>query len=71
MQTTETLAREACRGYQCDTFPEGSWVSEGDMLRTVAEAWTDSAPAEGITADGELQHSTYRGPRQPRGALAQ
>jgi hypothetical protein len=38
MQTTETLAREACRGYQCDTFPEGSWVSEGDMLRTVAQA---------------------------------
>jgi hypothetical protein len=38
MLTTETLAREAWRGYQCNTFPEGSWVSEGDMLRTVAEA---------------------------------
>ena len=36
MQTTETLAREACRGYQCDTFPEGSWVSEGGMPRTAA-----------------------------------
>jgi hypothetical protein len=38
MQTTEALTREAWRGYQCGTFPEGSWVSEGDMLRTVAEA---------------------------------
>ena len=38
MLTTETLAKEAWRGYQCNTFPEGSWVSEGDMLRTVAEA---------------------------------
>ena len=26
------------RGYQCDTFPEGRWVSEGDLLRTVLEA---------------------------------
>jgi hypothetical protein len=37
MQAPEVLTREAWRGYQCDTFPEGSWVSEGDMLRTVAE----------------------------------
>jgi len=38
MQVPETLTREAWRGYQYDTFPEGSWVSEGDMLHTVAEA---------------------------------
>jgi hypothetical protein len=38
MQDSEVLTREAWRGYQCDTFPESSWVSEGDMLRTVAEA---------------------------------
>jgi hypothetical protein len=38
MQAPNTLTREAGRGYQCDTFPDGSWVSQGDMLRTVAEA---------------------------------
>src|SRR5262245_24422452 len=38
MRAPETLTREAWRGYQCDAFPDGSWVSEGDMLRTVAEA---------------------------------
>lgn len=38
MQASEILTKEAWRGYQCDTFPEGSWVSEGAMLRTVAEA---------------------------------
>jgi hypothetical protein len=38
MRASEVLTREAWRGYQCDTFPEGSWVSEGDRLCTVAEA---------------------------------
>ena len=37
MRAPEILTKEAWRGYQCDTFPEGSWVSEGDMLR-VSEA---------------------------------
>lgn len=34
----EILTIEAWRGYQRDTFPAGSWVSEDGMLRTVAEA---------------------------------
>ena len=38
MRTLDTLPRESWRGYQRDIFPEGSWVSEGGMLRTVAEA---------------------------------
>ena len=38
MQAPDALTREAWRGYQCDIFPDSSWVSEGDMLRTVAEA---------------------------------
>jgi hypothetical protein len=38
MRTPETLLREAWCGYQCATFPDGSWVSEGGVLRTVAEA---------------------------------
>src|SRR4029450_3700587 len=38
MCTLDTLPRESWRGYQQDIFPEGSWVSEGGMLRTVAEA---------------------------------
>jgi Domain of Unknown Function (DUF1080) len=38
MRTLDTLPRESWRGYQRDIFPEGSWVSEGGMLHTVAEA---------------------------------
>ena len=38
MRTLDTLPRESWRGYQRDIFPEGNWVSEGGMLRTVAEA---------------------------------
>jgi hypothetical protein len=34
----ETLTHETWRGYQCDTFPAGSWVCEDGVLRTVAEA---------------------------------
>jgi hypothetical protein len=38
MRTLDTLTPETWRGYQRDTFPDGSWMSEGGMLRTVAEA---------------------------------
>ena len=38
MRALELLTPETWRGYQRATFPEGSWVREGDMLRTVAEA---------------------------------
>jgi hypothetical protein len=38
MGTRDTLPRESWRGYQRNIFPEGSWVSEDGMLRTVAEA---------------------------------
>ena len=38
MQAREILSLGSWRGYQRDTFPTGSWVCEGDMLRTVAEA---------------------------------
>ena len=38
MCALDTLSRESWRGYQRNTFPKGSWVSEGGMLRTVAEA---------------------------------
>jgi Domain of Unknown Function (DUF1080) len=38
MRDPETLTMETWRGYQRDTFPAGSWISEGGMLRTVAEA---------------------------------
>lgn len=38
MQTPDTLTMEAWRGYQRDTFPTGSWVYEGDVLRAVAAA---------------------------------
>jgi hypothetical protein len=38
MRAPETLTSESWRGYQRATFPAGSWISEGDMLRTVAEA---------------------------------
>jgi 3-keto-disaccharide hydrolase len=38
MQACEILALGSWRGYQRHTFPAGSWLCEGDMLRTVAEA---------------------------------
>ena len=38
MQAPDILSPEEWRGYQRHTFPTGSWVCEGDMLRTVAEA---------------------------------
>jgi hypothetical protein len=38
MHTPEILTMEAWRGYQRDTFPAGSWVQAGDMLRAVAAA---------------------------------
>ena len=38
MQALDTLTPALWRGYQRDTFPEGSWVCEEGMLRTVAKA---------------------------------
>ena len=38
MQALDTLTPALWRGYQRDTFPEGSWICEEGMLRTVAEA---------------------------------
>jgi Domain of Unknown Function (DUF1080) len=38
MMEPEMLTVESWRGYQRDAFPGQSWVVEGEMLRTVAEA---------------------------------
>src|SRR4029450_3513471 len=38
MRALDTLTPETWRGYQRDTFPDGSWMNEDGMLRTVAEA---------------------------------
>jgi hypothetical protein len=38
MRALDTPTPALWRGYQCDTFPDGSWVCEDGILRTVAEA---------------------------------
>ena len=38
MRVLDTLPPALWRSYQCDTFPNGSWVCEEGILRTVAEA---------------------------------
>lgn len=38
MEALEPLTMQAWRGYQRATFPADSWVCEGDILCTVAEA---------------------------------
>ena len=45
MCVLDTLPPEFWRGYQCATFPAGSWGCEAGMLRTVAEAEPIDPPA--------------------------